>query len=360
LSEVSEWPSAHRKLAKKAQPNSLIAILTTFARIDERDLQKCATMPLTLLACSVLGHHSDKSSRANSSLTTGKPIGLLTAFEVLSNLLIGQLFRTEYVKPAVLVSAWGWSIFFNSLDALDPEDVATSSMRVVCGVPARRGLRRSRVIDGPTDTEISETKILTSPRVGICPGIGAAIRGTTLVEVHADAFQVTQIFSWVSCKSFVKAEKNFKTGLRKMQEICLPLDKLSPCQCDANRSNPFPWCIEYEGPGDLMFAVKPSQSGSSMLYWKNMRQAWPTSQLLERVGEVVCRSSNMPEPSSYTSVFHAFDVSANPAARWLQLSSLRTIWSEEMHISIRCRGTCPKCATLMSIQDTSQRTMLLS
>jgi len=277
-------------------------------------------MPLTLLACSVLGHHSDKSSRANSSLTTGKPIGLLTAFEVLSNLLIGQLFRTEYVKPAVLVSAWGWSIFFNSLDALDPED----------------------------------------PRVGICPGIGAAIRGTTLVEVHADAFQVTQIFSWVSCKSFVKAEKNFKTGLRKMQEICLPLDKLSPCQCDANRSNPFPWCIEYEGPGDLMFAVKPSQSGSSMLYWKNMRQAWPTSQLLERVGEVVCRSSNMPEPSSYTSVFHAFDVSANPAARWLQLSSLRTIWSEEMHISIRCRGTCPKCATLMSIQDTSQRTMLLS
>jgi len=208
---------------------ALIVVLLAFARIDEGDLEKCANIPLSVHEFQRL----PKTERGIDKLLSGaegaRHIDLIDSFELLSRLLLGHMYSADYVKPAVLISAWGWSVFLDAVDAIDPTDVSTNSMRVVCGVPSRRGLRRTRIIDGPTELRMSfstgET-LSKSPQIIYFPGVSTAQKGPIMVGHHSDAFQVTQTFNW---KSMGRHDKNHKLGFREMQEMCVKTDMLPPC-----------------------------------------------------------------------------------------------------------------------------------
>ena len=173
--------------------SKLVTVLITFARISEHDLEKCSKM---LLSLSVLD--ASDWPRNQPADSDERDIDLLDSFEVLSELLLGHMFSQEYVNPAVLVSGWGWSVFFNAVDAIGPADISINTLRVMCGVPTRRGFRRARIIDGPTGTRMSFTtgKVINKdPGISFPPGVSSAKRGLILVGYHSDAFQVTQTFS---------------------------------------------------------------------------------------------------------------------------------------------------------------------
>ena len=124
----------------------LVDIVITFARISEGDLAKCKEMPLTL---SILSSFPTRKHEICNYPSPEGFLNLLNSFGILSLLLLGRQMSNDYVMPAVLLSAWGWSFFLDSVDATDPFDVSVDTLRVVRGVPSRRGHRRSRIIDGP-------------------------------------------------------------------------------------------------------------------------------------------------------------------------------------------------------------------
>ena len=135
----------------------LVAILIILARIRGEDLKECSHLPLSPFEYSKLTKADLGIERSSQADEVPPALDLTNSFEILSRLLSGYSYSQDYVKSAVLVSAWDWSIFFESVDARDPADVSVSTMRVLHGVPSRRGLRRTRIIDGPTELEMSFT-----------------------------------------------------------------------------------------------------------------------------------------------------------------------------------------------------------
>ena len=203
---------------------SLVDVLVTFARIS--DLNKCANLPLS----------TEVSYRFKQRRSMGIPSripDMLTCFDLLSRLLLGHCYTNDYIKPAFIVSAWGWSIFLDPVDAVDPVDVSTDIMRVMPGVPSRRGLRKARIIDGPTDLKLSSIAgKLLDPRLRITffPGVSTAKRGPVLIGHHGpDAFSATQIFNW---RSHDRTDKSCKLGFRQMLEFRLKFDVVQSCHCE--------------------------------------------------------------------------------------------------------------------------------
>ena len=92
------------------------------ARISEDDLTRCKDIPLAFNVVSVV------PGKQISRLDDNHPyhfLKLLESFETLSLLLLGRhLHSVEYVKPAVLLSAWGWSAFLDSIGAVTSFDVS--------------------------------------------------------------------------------------------------------------------------------------------------------------------------------------------------------------------------------------------
>ena len=256
---------------------------------------------------------------------------------MLSHLLLGHMFSREYVNPAVLVSGWGWSIFFNSVDAVDPADISINTMRVLCGVPTLRGFRRARIIDGPTGTRMSFTTAKTvnkDPGINFFPGVSTAKRGLPLVGYHSDAFQVTQTFSW---KSMGRIEKKHILGFRQMQEQCLQTDLLARCQHDATRSHVPDWIdnnthYPHNGLGFMSInkMLKPEEA------YPTYTASWPQDDAtcgasLERVftnsipmaHAVTKREKSLASAlPTETAAIWFFYVSASSAARWLQLDDM--------------------------------------
>ena len=137
---------------------------------------------------------------------------MTVSFEVLLRLLLGHVYT--YTNPAVLVSTWGWSIVLESINANDPIDVPINTIRMECGVPARHCLRRTRIIDGPTDASVvsftTAQKLLgRDPQICYFRSPSTAEKGVTLVGYHSDAFQITQTFEW---KSMNKVHRKHKSG----------------------------------------------------------------------------------------------------------------------------------------------------
>ncbi|KAL9105080.1 MAG: hypothetical protein Q9187_008828, partial [Circinaria calcarea] len=209
---------------------SVVAILLTFARI--RDLEQCINLPLSTEAYWQL--QKDDHGIEKFDLNASSPLpDLIVSFKLLSRLLLGHCFSDDYVKPAVLISAWGWSLFLDCIDAADPVDVSVETFRVMQGVPSRRGVRKTRIIDGPNDVRLSSTLGETldhQDHVTYFPGVSTAKRGPVLVGHHgSDAFSITQSFDW---QSYHHLDKKYKIGFREMQNLRMAFDVLPPCECE--------------------------------------------------------------------------------------------------------------------------------
>lgn len=182
---------------QKADWKALVVTLLTFARVLPSDPENCRKIPLSLRAYNGM---SRKHCR-NGELEDGSRIArsLPISFEVLCDLLLGSTFSKEYIVSAVLITAWGWSIFFDVIDAIGPEDVDVRYMRVVLGVPISRDVRRPHIIDGSKAVQICDASRpgrLEGLDVNTSLGVSRSGRGKTALGLEADAFRVVQLFEY--------------------------------------------------------------------------------------------------------------------------------------------------------------------
>ena len=341
---------------------ALILTLIAFAQIDDADLKDCAGMPLSLVEYhQILGTSLDREELVSGNEWTPS-IDLICSFRLLSQLLLGHMFSEEYFKPAVLVSAWGWSVFLDVVDAIDPTDVSTNTIRVVCGVPSRRGLRRSRIIDGPTTMGYPNKygqSLSIEPEIKFFPGESTAQKDLIMVGHHSDAFLATQTFHW---KPFHNNDVKHKLGFREMLELCLRADILPPCACEhvttakefetwlderAEYTNLLSLQGKYRPPQDFLNAGPPFFE----IRYKCMDPG--LAELSERV--FIGMALMTPDTDGHCNLqvdkhryesnnIWSFYVGENPAARWLRLDDLCTS-QHNMAIIMRSNETCFKCAS---------------
>ncbi len=317
----------------------LVAIVITFARISDDDLARCSQIPLALNVSSipvpdVIRSIYDRVKRLDDR-DRKSSLNLLHSFKVLCFLILGRhMSHDDYVEPAVLVSAWGWSVFLDSIDSVDPSDVSVGKLRVVRGVPSRRGLRRTRIIDGPKShsilAELSTDEGLHShARIPACraAGVSTAEKSVTLVGHHSDAFEVTQNFT---CQQI--GTSTYRYGFREMAEWSIRSCRLAPCQC-----NKF-------------------ERGFPTLTSKHIHPARKVS----LIDNLVEEDNGLDKSSGFQKALERFFaskdgkrcfvyVSNNPAARWIQLEILHSHFGpgrlgSNHYIGLGGSNTCVECA----------------
>ena len=312
-------PTSPRPTANDEHPLrfALVNLIFTFAFISEDDLARCKEMPLTLriLSASLFKLKEDRTYCRPACLS------ILESFEILSMLLVGHHVDGDYVKPAVLLSAWGWSFFLDSMEAIDPLDVSANTLRVVRGVPSRRGFHRTRIIDGPRKACPSVTA-----RSCLVAGVSTAEKGAILVGHHSDAFQVAQ--------QFTCGNELLRYGFREMAEWSILSRRLTSCHHHSCKSKqPTETKLEaidkmLEGQYDYGTDQPPtSPSGDG-----------PDFPPLDFVRYF--------EPPGHRSVI--IDVSGNPAARWLQLGAFCSI--EDGFVVLAGPDTCFNC-TVRNVEE---------
>lgn len=290
---------------------ALVALVFVLSRIHPDDLERCGNLPLSLPAFEHLDqtHHGIK----NSTQDHIEPIMTIpTSFHILCRLMLGASFSEDYIEHAVLVSSWGWSTFFGTIDALDPADVSACDIRLLQGVPARKGVRVSRIIDGPTNLIRSSTgqTICNKPHVMYFPGVSSSKRGELLVGHQSDAFSVTQSFKWKPERSALTlaiepkglSERKHKMGLRAMLELCADAGRFPPCECDSNARDPARY-IEgmFQSPGlPKDFGKWRLLVGDRHIF--NLNLEWPTPELLRKILRPDCSSTHGDQSGSMTSL----------------------------------------------------------
>lgn len=229
-------------IRSKVHTDVLIAMIMAFARVEEHDLEGIRHLPLSIreygqLQVTTRGfkffmHNSRIPPPRTPSYDKFRiPMGILDAHTLLCRLLLGHMYSDEYTD-AILISAWGWSVFLDCMDTNDPANVSIDKVRVVSGVPSRHGLRRSRIIDGPIEVQSKLATVgshIGKTDIYYISGISSARGGRMLVGHHSDAFQVTQPLLWTS---FQNEQCSRRLAFRKRMKQCAnDTFKLKACGC---------------------------------------------------------------------------------------------------------------------------------
>ena len=374
-------PSAKPMSVSRLNWPALVALVLALSRIHPNDLERCGNLPLSLPAFERLDqtHHGIKKSIKDQKVPV---MTIPTSFHILCRLMLGASFAESYIEHAVLVSAWGWSTFFGTIDALDPADESAYEIRVLQGVPARKGLRRSRIIDGPTNFIRSSTgqTICNKPQVVYFPGVSTSRRGEVLVGHQSDAFSVTQSFEWkLEGATFPFAfeeddlsRRKHKMGFRTMLELCTDAARFPPCECDSNVREPAQYIESLFHP--------PSENRAGLVegHILNLKWKWPNPErlkkllrresgsetslselqeiILAREAKVVTTKirENSGTPQSWI-----FYVSGSAAARWLQLDDMYHSCEDGLKIVIRGKNTCVECAFKNPLLEELGHTLVL-
>lgn len=359
---IRKAPRERIQIMKLINWPALVTILLAFARI--RSLDNCETIPLSLNVHRGLNkniHHVEAEVDGPDHC-----FGLMHGFEILCRLLLGNSFSKEYTETAVLISSRGWSIVLDIIDAADLSDVSAGTFRVLQGVPSRRGIRKTRIIDGPTDTRLPLTKgqvLDTHHGINYFPGVGTAQRGPVLIGSQSgDAFSVVQVFSW---KSFGRDEKKSKIGFREMHDERLEFDSLQACPC-LNK--------ETESLGrvnDKIYFDAARQHIMNDVPFSYFEGKWRPDETQKNLSEEMVfvgrlahgdrteeESIPLPRPSAPNDVWF-FYVTQNPAARWLQLVDLyERAGGPSTSLILRGNDCCVSCA-LNIVPDPSRLSLVL-
>lgn len=340
---------------------ALVAILLAFARI--RSLDHCKTIPLSLDV-----HRGLNKNTCHIGTEVDGPdhcFSLMNGFEILCRLLLGNSFSKDYIEPAVLISSRGWSIVLDIVDAIDLNDVSTETFRVLQGVPSRRGIRKTRIIDGPTDSRLPITtgKILDKDHeIMYFPGVGTAQRGPVLVGSQSgDAFSVVQVFSW---KFFGRDEKKFKLGFREMHDERLCFDRVRACSCLTKETD------SLGRMNDKIYFDAAREHVLDGVPFSYFEGKWRPDEKQKNISEervFVGRFAHgdrtealvpLPRPSAPNDVWF-FYVTQNPAARWLQLNDLyERAGGPSTSLILRGNDCCVSCA-LNIVPDPSRLSLVL-
>lgn len=162
-------------------------LVLSLARVQPEGLSNCDNLPLSTQVQQQLRYDEPcVQSTAKGDLQT-VALGLTQSFDILSRFLQGPIFTKETNQRAVLVSSCGWSVSFSSINCVDPAEVFVSTLRIICGVPACHGVRKTRILDGPTELLFSPSEpLLLKNKWKKCvesfPGVSIAHRGQALVS----------------------------------------------------------------------------------------------------------------------------------------------------------------------------------
>jgi hypothetical protein len=217
-------------------------LIYIFARLS--DLQRCGEVPLSLTAFRDFKKDDHGISRSGSSFTGPLP-DILLSYDLLARLLLGRRYSMEFMQRSCLVSAYGWSLFFDSFDAADPADITTGLLHLALGVPTRIGCRKDRIIDGPTNIRLtsSDGVVLNSkrPRIEFWPGVWSGRHtGSYIGNSGRDAFTVVQHLEWAreNLESLGSEGKprSWKFGFRQKVEFCRSWAFLGPCPCNDEKT----------------------------------------------------------------------------------------------------------------------------
>ncbi|KAL4955229.1 hypothetical protein BDW69DRAFT_204714 [Aspergillus filifer] len=333
----------------KAPLINIVQVIFAFARVYR--LEDCSRIPLSPKASWALSdtHYQpcENGLRFKGSQLIGDVPDTITSFNILSHLLLGtHAYTKDYLATAALISACGWSIYLDSLTALDAGDMHPGTLHITLGVPCRMGERKLRIVDGPTDVPVAYEEVLSATVAG---------------HFGHDAFSAVPVFEWDALgkgKDGMRTTK-WQLGFRDKQEMCLGVYFLHGCHCDED--------IRDRGEGELVdkmlltgrFNIEPqpspSYSGSPRLklrYPAPWKPRWLTARqkgcLLLRSGPRAHPRQPEQDPSWF------FYVSKNVAARWLALDRLDQLNGRDVGFAgvVRARTCCVECACL-AVKDKS-------
>ena len=213
---------------------------------------------------------------------------------------------------------------------MDPFDVSINTLRVQLGVPSRRGLRSTRIIDGPeTGLEITEAARFDIDSVYIAQGVSTAEKGASFIGHDRDAFVITQEYTLNQ-----GGTSKCRYGYRRMIESSIKTWRLPSCKCD-----------KLQGKESASTSRNASACTVSSI-----------DELLE--GNNKFRTDWSSQDSDLERVFaskhhgrHFIYVSDSPIARWLQLQILHDVapWTPDSEnyreVAMRDQNTCINCAT---------------
>ena len=230
--------------------HGLMAVLISLARVPS--LKDCIRMPLSIEvflrqhapqdldwsfekllneAMNIETHNFDKPRPPSTYLLRNS-----AAYSLLARLLVGRTYSEDYISSSCLISAWGWSVMFDSVDATDPSDVCTETIRILYGVPSRRGVRQSRVVNGPAvlwqgPPGQYRRYLRKDPDVSLFPCNLQVEYGPFFVgHGGRDSIAATRTFL-IRPPSPEDDEGKLQLGIREMHTICTRFLPLAPCSC---------------------------------------------------------------------------------------------------------------------------------
>ncbi|KAL4961976.1 uncharacterized protein BDV14DRAFT_210818 [Aspergillus stella-maris] len=352
---------------------NVVQVIFSFARVQR--LEDCSGMPLSLKAFWELSdtHRQpscDNTLRVKGNRLTGDLPDTITAFNILSHLLLGtHAYTKEYLATAALISSWGWSIYLDSLSALNPGDMHPSALQIRLGVPCRKGERKSRIVDGPTNVPVAYGEVLDESQglpIIFWPGLCSGRLSATVVGHYGhDAFSVVQVYEWIAggvgrSRDGLQTTK-WRLAFRDKQDMCLGFHFLHGCHCDEDTGS--------GEEGELVdkmlltgrFNIEPQPSLSQScprsprieLRYPNTLEAPVANSTPERVFTAEIRTQGSSQTPEQDPIWF-FYVTNNVAARWLALDGLDQLNGREAVFAgvVRARTCCIQCACL-AVKDKS-------
>lgn len=339
---LKQIESAQAKPKRQKACAQLVPLLLSLSRVQRQDLEQCADVPLSIKVY----QKRLNTKTSNSELFKMEYPDIIESFNILAHYLLGQRYSDSFIEQALLVSDCGWSIFFDAIDATDPSDVSICNLRILAGVPSVEDASKDRVVkdkvlDGPTELSFSysDSTVLkadwfsNTSSVNFFPGVSTAKRGDSLIGFRDnDVLLATQSFTW----NFKGTEtKTHILGFREMLNLCNDSIWLPPCACNDKTTE----------LGSLKAGQVFSIKGSSV------DGILPTALKDHEVlnsEHAICIFPSTGELTKGDEATWMFNVTKNPAARWLQMDDMvrNTYFGEKMdpQIFIRDNETCMLCA----------------
>jgi hypothetical protein len=234
-------------------------------------------------------------------------------------------------------------VFLDSFDALDPADIRPGVIHVRFGVPSRRGERKMRIVDGPTDVPIVYGDVLDDSEIPISfwSGVFAGKLSATLIGYYGhDAFSIVQIYEWVMGQKLMK----WRLGFRDKHEICLKFNILEQCPCPdylKDEENQM-WIDNLIANGRLQ--LRDNMDDADCV----VTTMYPASEekIASSPERVFCTAMKMSETTDSSSRVWLFYVTSNTAARWLAIDGLDQLKGETAGFVsfLRGRNCCVRCA----------------
>ena len=380
--------------------SQLGALLLSLACVHTEDLQTCGDLPLLNdVWKGIKNNQISIPDFGKPKPGYGRDFDVCEAFTFLSIFLEGPGSWDAKNRGRILTSACGWSLFFGAVSVVDPWDARMSTLRIVRGVPVRDGIRKERICDGPRSFTGPPLSGMINAR-DLCDtlaeGSRQIVRGPYLYGCRgSDTFEVTQTFHCNDRKA--KGSRSYVLGFRQMVDLCSRFTLIPPCHCDGKSSGfqkaveetmqdaaevnnvdpkDYAWrdflCYDdgqrysFSKHGDLSEHWRQHQDCNNFSFFKRVVSGREGGDLVGGnpwYGIHNVSGSFGLEGGVQTNIISSFfNVTENPAARWVQLWRLHELKEQREYyptatrlgLFLRGRDACVQCAVEAIVPKSGQ------